>query len=192
MQRKAIVFYFAHRARIAPRNLFGQCPRGSGNGRITVSGVAGIACPLPAEAGERGSPGMRKKYRPDWGGEGRGGELRSFRGMGKGAETPMKAEVGKLKRAVCAAETVRFLFRAPCADRPAELVRAVPARVGKREFHGESAFEVSRNFIASSPAEAGERGSPGMRKKIPPRLGGKVGAGNVALFAGRGRLRKRR
>ena len=45
------------------------------------------------------------------GGEGRGGKLRSFRGMGKGAETPTKAEAGKLKRNVCFTESVRLLWR---------------------------------------------------------------------------------
>ena len=68
----------------------------------------------------------------------------------------MKAEVGKLKRAVCAAETVRFLFRAPRADRPAELVRVPPARVGKREFHGGSADFVRQESGELSPRESGD------------------------------------
>lgn len=36
---KPFVFYFAHRARIAPRNLFGQRPRGSGNESFTAGGA---------------------------------------------------------------------------------------------------------------------------------------------------------
>ena len=67
----------------------------------------------------------------------------------------MKAEVGKLKRAVCAAETVRFLFRAPRADRPAELVRAPPARVGKRKFP--QAWRA--DFVRQESGELSPRGS---------------------------------
>ena len=77
--------------------------------------------------------------------------------MGKGAETPTKAEAGKLKRAVCVAETVRFLFRAPRADCPAELVRAAPARVGKREFpQAWRADFVRQESGELSPRESGD------------------------------------
>ena len=72
----------------------------------------------------------------------------------------MKAEVGKLKRAVCAVETVRFLFRAPRADRPAELVRAAPARVGKREFHGGGRGFCATGIRRTVPARVGERTVP--------------------------------
>ena len=90
--------------------------------------------------------------------------------------------MGKLKRDVCAAEGDCLLFRAPRADRPAELVRAAPAEVGRREFHGGGAFEVSRNFIASSPARSGERGSPGMQEKYRPDWVGRSGRG-MSLFS---------
>ena len=70
----------------------------------------GFIAPSLAGAGERGSPGMWVSARPDWVGRS-GRELRSFRGMGKGAETPTKAEAGKLKRNVCIAESVHLLWR---------------------------------------------------------------------------------
>ena len=41
--------------------------------------------------------------------------MRSFRGTGKGAETPTKAETGKLKWDDCLAEDDCFLFRVPRA-----------------------------------------------------------------------------
>ena len=84
-----------------------------------------------------------------------GRELRSFRGMGKVAETPSQAEAGTLKRDVCAAKGDCLLFRVPRADRPAEIVWSAPARVGEREFHGGSACGVLRKFITLALAGAG-------------------------------------
>ena len=48
--------------------------------------------------------------RPDWG-EGRGGKLRSSRGIGTGVKPRLQAEAGKLKRTVCEAESYYLLWR---------------------------------------------------------------------------------
>ena len=77
VQRKAIVFYFEYRARIAPRKSFGQRPRGSGNGSFTV----GARVEFRGGSALRRSRGRENEVLPvcgylpaPTGGKGRGGK----------------------------------------------------------------------------------------------------------------------
>ena len=107
--------------------------------------------------------------------------MRSFRGMGKNAETPTKADVGKLKRDVCAVEGDCFLFREPRADCTAGYYTSPPARVGNGSFTAGARLEFRGGYCFSARG-AGERSSPGMRVSAAP-TGGKVGAGENGSLA---------
>ena len=148
--RYNFLFVFAPQGRLFPTKWkqFSQAktPEKVRPERGTLSPSQGIL-PLPAPTG----------------GEGRGGRERFPRGMGTDAETPTKAEMGKLKRNVCKAESVCLLFRVPRADCIVGNDCAALARVGNESFTPGARVEFRGSYYFSARG-AGERSSIGKRK----------------------------
>ena len=83
--------------------------------------------------------------------------------MGKGAETPTKAEAGKLKRDVCVAESECLLFRVTRADCTTEYYTSPPARVGNESFRRRGARWLYNENTKDSPARNRVTDSSGSR-----------------------------
>ena len=115
--------------------------------------------------------------------------------MGKGAETPTKAELGKLKRNVCEAESDCFLFRVPRADCIVENDCAAPARGGRTKVSaGVARGDCTTKIQRISPARSRVTDGSGSRGGAVPRGGvcktGEAPARGAARSAAGGRRRR--